>query len=42
MKKLIKDTFELYLEDALIGMSEMPDKSFDLAICDPPYGAETQ
>jgi site-specific DNA-methyltransferase (adenine-specific) len=42
MKKLIKDTFELYLEDALIGMSEMPDKSFDLAICDPPYGAATK
>lgn len=39
MKKLIKDSFELYLQDALQGMSELPDKSFDLAICDPPYGA---
>ena len=42
MKKLINDTFELYLEDALKGMAEMSDKSFDLAICDPPYGAATK
>lgn len=41
MKKLVKDTFELYLQDALLGMSKMPDKSIDLAICDPPYGAAT-
>ncbi len=41
MKKLINDTFELHLEDALLGMSKMADKSFDLAICDPPYGAAT-
>jgi site-specific DNA-methyltransferase (adenine-specific) len=41
MKKLIKDSFELYLQDALLGMAGMPDKSFDLAICDPPYGAAT-
>lgn len=41
MKKLIKDSFELYLQDALKGLSELPDKSFDLAICDPPYGAAT-
>lgn len=41
MKKLIKDSFELYLQVALQGMSELPDKSFDLAICDPPYGAAT-
>ncbi len=41
MKKLIRDSFELYLQDALQGLSVLPDKSFDLAICDPPYGAAT-
>jgi site-specific DNA-methyltransferase (adenine-specific) len=41
MKYLIKDSFELYLQDALQGMSEMPENSMDLAICDPPYGAAT-
>lgn len=32
----------LSLEDSLIGMSQLDDKSFDLAICDPPYGAATE
>lgn len=32
----------LYPEDALTGMSKLPDKSFDLAIADPPYGASTE
>ncbi len=41
MKELIKDTFELYLQDALEGMAVMQDNSVDLAICDPPYGAAT-
>lgn len=41
MKELIKDTFELYLQDALEGMSVMQNNSMDLAICDPPYGAAT-
>ena len=41
MKELIKDTFELYLQDALEGMAVMQDNSMDLAICDPPYGAAT-
>ena len=41
MKQVVKDTFELYLKDAIQGMKELPDKSFDLAICDPPYGAAT-
>ena len=31
----------LYLQDALDGMSDLPDQSFDLAIADPPYGAST-
>ena len=29
---------EVYLMDCLAGMKEHPDKFFDLAICDPPYG----
>ncbi len=41
MKKIVKGSFELYLRDALQGLSELPDNSFDLAICDPPYGAAT-
>jgi len=41
MKKLTKDTFELYLQDAIEGMTAMEENSVDLAICDPPYGAAT-
>jgi site-specific DNA-methyltransferase (adenine-specific) len=33
---------ELWLRDALDGMRELPDNSFDLAIADPPYGAATR
>jgi site-specific DNA-methyltransferase (adenine-specific) len=29
---------ETYNEDCMIGMSRYPDKYFDLAVCDPPYG----
>ncbi len=42
MDNIKQNTFELHLKDALIGMAEMADKSFDLAICDPPYGAATK
>lgn len=42
MKKLIKDNIKLILQDALEGMSSYPDNFFDLAICDPPYGASTK
>lgn len=35
------DKVQLYLQDALEGMQELPDNSFDLAIADPPYGAST-
>jgi DNA modification methylase len=28
----------VYLEDCMVGMSRYPDKYFDLAIVDPPYG----
>ncbi|MDR2703652.1 MAG: site-specific DNA-methyltransferase, partial [Cellulomonadaceae bacterium] len=31
----------LHLGDAIEGMRELPDNSFDLAIIDPPYGAST-
>ena len=41
MKNLISNTFELYLQDAIRGMAEMPENSVDMAICDPPYGAAT-
>lgn len=41
MKQLITDSFELHLKDAIQGLSALPDNSFDLAICDPPYGAAT-
>ena len=29
---------QLYNMDCMIGMSEFPDKYFDLAVVDPPYG----
>ena len=29
---------KVYLEDCIIGMKRYPDKYFDLAIVDPPYG----
>ena len=29
---------KLYLMDCMEGMKEFPDKYFDLAIVDPPYG----
>lgn len=32
----------LYLQDAILGMAELPNQSFDLAVADPPYGASTK
>lgn len=29
---------EVYNEDCMVGMARYPDKYFDLAIVDPPYG----
>ena len=29
---------EVYNEDCMVGMSRYPDKYFELAIVDPPYG----
>src|SRR5688572_10716423 len=34
----MKPLSEVYNEDCMIGMSRYPDKFFDLAIVDPPYG----
>ena len=34
-----KDGVNLTLDDAVAGMKSFPDNIFDLAICDPPYGA---
>ena len=34
--------FGFYNMDCMAGMKEFPDKFFDLAICDPPYGGVTQ
>lgn len=39
MNSYINTNINLYLCDAIEGMSNLNDKSFDLAICDPPYGA---
>lgn len=36
------ENISLIQQDAIKGMSEMPDNSYDLAICDPPYGASTK
>ena len=30
----------VYNADCLAAMREMPDKAFDLAVVDPPYGIE--
>ena len=30
---------EVYNEDCMIGMARYPDKYFDLAVVDPPYGS---
>lgn len=29
---------EVFNEDCMVGMSRYPDKYFDLAVVDPPYG----
>jgi site-specific DNA-methyltransferase (adenine-specific) len=31
---------EYFNEDCMVGMARYPDKHFDLAIVDPPYGLE--
>ena len=37
-----EENISLRLEDAVLGMSKFADQSFDLAICDPPYGASSK
>lgn len=32
----------VYNEDCLTAMKKMPDKAFDLAVVDPPYGGGSQ
>lgn len=34
--------FGFYLMDCMEGMKKYPDKFFDLAIVDPPYGGVTK
>jgi site-specific DNA-methyltransferase (adenine-specific) len=38
MRKETIGTCELYLGDCMEYMASLPDKAFDLAIVDPPYG----
>lgn len=38
MNKINVDNFEFYNEDNMLVMKQYPDKYFDLAIVDPPYG----
>jgi len=42
MNNYIIDKICLNFEDSITGMSSLEDKSFDLAICDPPYGAASE
>ena len=38
MIDVLKHTSEVFNEDCMIGMARYPDKYFDLAVVDPPYG----
>ena len=38
MIDVLKHTSEVFNEDCMVGMSRYPDKYFDLAVVDPPYG----
>ena len=35
----MKELNKIYNEDCLVGMRDIPDKSIDCIICDPPYGS---
>jgi site-specific DNA-methyltransferase (adenine-specific) len=39
MDSYTENKVHLFLDDALSGMKQLRDNSFDAAICDPPYGA---
>ena len=38
MIDVLKHTSEVFNEDCMVGMARYPDKWFDLAVVDPPYG----
>lgn len=38
MIDVLKHTSEVFNEDCMVGMARYPDKYFDLAVVDPPYG----
>lgn len=42
MKEFKQDSVHIIQKDAFKGLSELSDNSFDLAICDPPYGAASK
>jgi site-specific DNA-methyltransferase (adenine-specific) len=42
MKKSNMDKINIIHGDAIEGMKKLPGKYFDLAICDPPYGAASE
>lgn len=42
MREFKDEGVHLIKKDAIIGLQELEDNSFDLAICDPPYGAASK
>lgn len=42
MHKYISDKSQLFLQDVLEGLKQTPENEYDLAICDPPYGASSE
>ena len=42
MKEFKDEGVHLIKKDAIIGLKELEENSFDLAICDPPYGAASK
>ena len=40
MIDVLKHTSEVFNEDCMVGMARYPDKHFDLAVVDPPYGID--
>lgn len=42
MREFKDDGVHLIKKDAIIGLQELENNSFDLAICDPPYGAASK
>ena len=42
MREFKQGGVHLMQQDAFEGLSQLSDNSFDLAICDPPYGAASK